>query len=105
MLWLFWMLTNLGALSIGIGGVLLARRRGPAAGPLVAAPAPPPPGPPVHDLPPATRESAAPGGTAPAWDEPFEGFDEPATAVTNAVPEEEAEEPAGGLGDVEPRKA
>jgi hypothetical protein len=107
MLWLFWLLVNLAALSVGIGGVLLARRRGPAAGPLVTTPPvtpPPPPGPAVREIPPATRVAPATEASAePSWDEPFEDFEEPSTAVTEAVPEDEESETA--VGEAEPGRA
>jgi hypothetical protein len=89
MLLLFWMLVNLCAAFVGIGGVLLARRGGPAPLPAVtalppAAPPPlPPPAPSRH-----LREEPLAGGPAAGsaadreldeqpWEEPFADFDEP----------------------------
>jgi hypothetical protein len=109
---IFWMLANLCALAVGIGAVLLRRRRGPA--PLVVtAPAPPAPPAPAPLLPPSgpapvyaesTGIGTAGGVTLPAaatatdvvaerpWDEPFATFDEEEAEAEAAEAEREADE-------------
>jgi len=118
MLLLFWALVNLGAAFVGIGAVILSRRRGAApVQPLVApAPLPPPMAPP-----PSPRYGApvveGPGveslrSDEPEWEEPFDDLDEPdpATGVTAATvppetPPTEAEEPGDGTEEPEHRQA
>ena len=116
---LFWMLVNLGAGFVGIGAVILGRRRGtapvqpyapapPLPPPVAPPPVFPPPGPRGHELPavegPAVESLRS---DEPEWEEPFADFDEPEaepeTGVTAAtvVPEarptgDEGDEPEGG---------
>ncbi|HXT22902.1 MAG TPA: hypothetical protein VN923_19295, partial [Thermoanaerobaculia bacterium] len=91
MLLLFWMLVNLCAGFVGIGAMILARKRGPApALPVVAPPPPyvPPSGGPHSYEAPAIATAAPPASAStvePGWDEPFEDFDEPATATSATV--------------------
>ena len=94
MLLLFWMLVNLCAGFVGIGAMILARKRGPAPALPVVAPPPPyvPPtgGPHTYEAPlvgSAAAESAS--AVEPGWDEPFADFDEPATATGATVVSEE----------------
>ncbi|HEV8238034.1 MAG TPA: polymer-forming cytoskeletal protein [Thermoanaerobaculia bacterium] len=108
---LFWLLVNIGAFFVGIGAVILARRRGYApVQPLIATPPPlpPPPSSRGHELPvvegPAVESLRSDEGD---WQEPFADFDEPepatsATAVTAVSespasatdePDEDVEEP------------
>jgi hypothetical protein len=83
MLLLFWMIVNLCAAFLGIGGVILARRRGTAPAPPAVAPLPPVPSAPGPPMPPSRVQqvSSPPSvaeASAPAQDwEPFESFDEP----------------------------
>lgn len=99
---LFWCLVNIGAFFVGIGAVILARRRGAApVQPYAAAPPPLPPPPPSRgrDLPvvegPAV-ESLRSDEEERDWEEPFADFDEPepsTTAVTAvSEPDDEAKE-------------
>jgi hypothetical protein len=108
---LFWCLVNIGAFFVGIGAVILARRRGyTPVQPLVSTPPSLPPPPPPsrgYDLPvvegPAVESLRS---DEREWEEPFADFDEPApseTAVTAVQeppapsttdePEDEADEP------------
>lgn len=113
---LFWCLVNIGAFFVGIGAVILARRRGTApVQPLVAAPPTLPPPPPPsrgYDLPvvegPAVESLHS---DEREWEAPFADFDEPTpseTAVT-AVQEPPApattNEPEDGAEEAERRQA
>jgi hypothetical protein len=100
MLMLFWLLVNLCAAFVGVGGLLLARRGGPAPATALAAPPPPAPtspGPRTHEPPAPAEGPAAESASAeePGWEEPFAGLDEP----------EGGEEGEGGEGEGEAPEA
>jgi hypothetical protein len=106
MLLLFWMLVNLSAALVGVGSLILARRRGPIpAQPLLAASPPP-----VSSALTSTRaaEPAHPAAVPTVedadWEEPFAGFEPPEPETRAAAEDAEAptaaddeEKPEGGL--------
>ncbi len=106
MLWLFWLTINVCAGFAGVGGLVLARLRGPAAAGI--APPMPPPLPPTSG-PPRLQERSAPAGPSappapqaeePSWEQPFAELSE--TESTSGLPGEPETPEAPGAPEPTP---